>query len=387
MSTITLPNTTTLPLPGTGGPAPGGIGAPGETTPVTGAGALEASSSPPPLYLDFGFSEVSLALLGLRMPQAPGDAAAILAEVSDALDKLMDEDRNRRREAAGSALRSLFGNLASIAAALSGHIEAYNGYAAEKEEKTQLRTAKTAERDAKVGLRNGLNDDIAGYDQRIEDLKAQIAAAEADDKPTGALRVALATVESQRSAVVAQRDALNGQIEALNGEIGTLTGEIETAQRNMDTEEAAIKTLEAAREAALVMLANFAMTVAQRDEAVAAGEAGWDVNITRLFENLAANLAEFQAALAESARETDTRITTQTRTDTEPQTVNVENVATPGVDPEAPPPPDSVLARLNAAAVALSTALAQIISILAGMDPLPDHAATDEDAPRLRIAV
>lgn len=191
-------------------------------------------------------------MLGMRLPNASGDVAALLAQISLTLELSIDESEKNKA----------LSGIARLASALGGYgINAIKEMVVRNEkavEDTAARVADYGEASASlVSSRNSLNVTIANYNTQIAGLEAQLSALETQlskakdsEKPAIQAQIAsvtasLLTARAERSQALASRKAVEIslaelKIETLGAQIADL--EAQLAQAPADSDEATILT-------------------------------------------------------------------------------------------------------------------------------------------------
>lgn len=381
MSTVTPTNTLIVPSFDVSGPSAAPTPTPGtaSTTSTPNTATLPAS-----MRLDLGFQGLSAATLGIRVPSSPEDTAAILAEVAQLLNETVDKARDKRAELLANALRSLLGDVGGLSEGIAQHREEYNRLSAERDVKLSERDALVVQRDAlvaqrnsKVSERNALSGQATALSTQIGLLNTQIAIVNAAGGDASGLIATRNGFQSQLDSANARIGTLNGEIGALNtridqfnAQINQLNSEIAVLEGKMDVEKAAYEALEVLRDILMNVFAQYALTIAGRENLGLLEDTNWDKDLDRVFENLAAALKQVQATLSDAVEEfnpLDAILLKQMQ------------------DGNADATSDRTLA---ATALALATAVAQVVAVLGGLDQMPDDAKGGaDDGLRLRLAV
>lgn len=223
------------------------------TTPVQGAEApapQETGQSYTPLWMvNDSVGGNAFEMLGMRLPKASGDVAALLAEISLTLELSIDEAEKNKA----------LSGLARFAAALGGYgVKALREMVIRTEGAVEGAATRRAEYDEAsadlVSQRDALNTRIGNYNAQISSLEGQLSALETQlskakdaDKPAiqaqiNAVNATLSGVRAARNEALAERKAVEIALAELK--IATLEAQVadleaQLAQAPEDTEEAA----------------------------------------------------------------------------------------------------------------------------------------------------
>jgi hypothetical protein len=225
---------------------------------------LQGTPLPPVnTYLSLPFSKSTFETLGIDLPRNPEDVAALLSEVSHALEltvaelrKESDAQKAEERRAAFTVANAFIASMV----ALNGQYFAFkaerDARIAERDEKTQQKTTNEnlsnslqSQINTKNQEINNLNNTVNSLNSQITSLNSQIAAAQAAGNTAlvnsltaqrdalviqrdGAV-VSLSTATQQRDALVAQKTAVDAVITQLGNDIANLNTLIAAAEANM----------------------------------------------------------------------------------------------------------------------------------------------------------
>jgi len=190
-----------------------------------------------PLWMvNDGVGSNAFEMLGMRLPRASGDIAAILAEISLTLELSIDESEKNKT----------LSGLARLASALSAYgVDALRETIGRNEAGlvtvTERLTAYGEASASLVGNRNNLNGAIAGYNTQISNLEGQlsdlqVAYSKAKDADKPAIQAQIVSVTASLNSVKASRNDALRERKAV---------EISLAELKIETLEAQIPDLEA----------------------------------------------------------------------------------------------------------------------------------------------
>ncbi|MDC9823027.1 hypothetical protein PRN20_04725 [Devosia sp. ZB163] len=179
-------------------------------------------------------------MLGMRLPRASGDIAAILAQISLTLELSIDESEKNKT----------LSGLAKLASALGAYgVNALRETIARNEAGLATVTERVADYgEASAGLvddRNDLNATIASYNTQISSLEGQLSTLRDDyakakdaDKPAilaqiNSVTASLDTVKASRNEALGERKAVEISIAELK--IGTLEAQLADLQAQLAT--------------------------------------------------------------------------------------------------------------------------------------------------------
>jgi chromosome segregation ATPase len=235
MSTITSVN-----------PSSSGIAA---DAPAPVAKAEQASTGQyTPLWLvGAGDSRQAFELLGIRMPNANGDIAALLAEVSLNLEKSIDESRKKRAASdfAGLAAALASTGLASAQANVGKREDAVDNAKATLDEIKARMDPLEQQRDVQ-------NARIHAYRDEIENLEAALSDPELDPGTRAVLSANLAAAKAGLSDAMQSREAIDIQlsyvrIDGLDSQVANLEAQLAAADPDSEEADTIQAQLDAAR--------------------------------------------------------------------------------------------------------------------------------------------
>lgn len=352
---------------------------------------------PPAQYLTLAFARTTFETLGLDFPNNPEDTAAILSTVQQALDKTVDESRNRRTESLAGSLRSAFTGWAGKIGQMDELHTQFVALEASRDTKKAERDQKIVDRDAKIqqsaslqtqiDAKNGqisdLNGQISTLNGQISSLNTAIAAAQAAGNPAlvasltaqrdakvgqrDSTQQTLNATIAQRDSLVQQKQTVDAQIVQLNIDIDRLATEIAELETQMDeTAQQYFLT----KDAIIAVFAPLALALGGLANSDTRTNAARDAVLARLFENLSDQVDEFgesrlrelgQAALLEDLAKASLEL----------------------LDKDA-----NAQARVLAAAVGLVAGLVDVLTTLSRLENAEaDRTGLDERNGRLQLSI
>lgn len=235
MSTITSVN-----------PSSSGIAA-DAPTPIAKAEQASDSQYTPLWLVGTGDSRQAFELLGIRMPNANGDIAAMLAEVSLNLEKSIDESRKKRAisDFANLAAALAGAGLSSARADVEKTTNAVNGARSTLDE-TKARMEPLEEQ------RNAQNARIDAYRDEIDSLETALADPNLNPGARAGLQDQLADAKAGLSDAMQAREAIdiqlaNVRIDGLDSQVANLEDRLAAAEPDSDEADAIQAQLDAAR--------------------------------------------------------------------------------------------------------------------------------------------
>lgn len=265
------------------------------STGSTGAGTASSSPNVTPLYAGFPLSgPTTTGTLGLGLPRSSEDLAAILAEVSLALEKTFGGNRGEAALNAGARTREASGQIAAVLAAVNAAI----GQKAAKTDEQNQAKASLATDQAASSTKQGEIDQISGSIATLTGKIDAERAKPADQRDQGKIDAWV----SQRSGLqqnlqTAQdaKSAIDARITVTQGKIANLGAEIQGLQATIVSQSQLATQLQSAIMSVFTQLARKTQT---GDLDNAPKDADRRESLERGFDEILDTLADFRAGEA-----------------------------------------------------------------------------------------
>ena len=329
-------------------------------TPAAKASNVPADFTAPPAT-DLPFPRLTLATLGLGLPNSQGDAAALFAQVSLALEQTIGDTRDNKLSGYAAALASNLAALANQLTRIAADQKIIEKASAEVANLNSQRDPLVAERDSAQNSSNAVQTSISDKQAAIAVATEHLKTLKPSDPDYATTKTTIdklnqdvTNLQGQKAIFDKKVSDKNAEIAPLDNKISVQNGVIANTQVDID---AAVNLVQATLDLLSKVLAGIPPSTRLT-------EAARDVVITRQFEDIFKNL-----------RDSGERIETDK---------DIQNLAeTLGVK-------QSVVQKIVLAALGLSAGLSNLVDFLRQLQPVPDSGLPDQASVvggRLQFAV
>lgn len=334
---------------------------PAIATTRAGVRAQDVVPTPAPILIPISFGLSAFGVLGTSQPRSPEDTAALLAAITLALEETARTTRENRIVGRNEAMRGDVGQKLGALETVQALAEAIGAMRQDLEARKTEQAGKIEQRTQAQQQSASLATKIGALDGSIAKLDQQIAAAQAEGRPTSALVAERAALVSERDELTKQKGKADASVQTLTGEIATLATKINDLTVNIAASTAQFNALQAVLLFVFLQAAlTLQVTEGQDDTLTRAASQNVTVTLDGVTERLRefAEDAQVQALIAEIRQEGRLRQEGEE--------------------------------RIAVTALALTTAIADVLATIASLDlpldsPLGNAAAQSRG--RVRVAV